>query len=165
MIPLPLNFERSASCRRVAVKMLACAVIVTTLIASPRATMRAQASRNFPEGAAVLTTWFNHVQRDELDSLPALLAPDFVFVTDGVRFDRNAFVSMIKSLGISHPHVQLSNIAAHRSGDVGYLVYDRTESFTSRGVKKTMPETGTMVLTRRNGRWVITIWMTTSPAR
>jgi hypothetical protein len=127
--------------------------------------MLAQAPRNFPEGAAVLTTWFNHVQRDELDSLPSLLAPDFVFVTDGVRFDRNAFAAMIKSLGISHPHVRLSNIAARRSGDVGYVVYDRIESFTSRGVKKMMPETGMMVLTRRYGRWVIAIWMTTSPAR
>ena len=114
-------------------KLLARAVSVAALIVIPRATPMAQASREFPEGAAALTTWFTHVQRDELDSLPALLAPDFVFVTDGARFDRTAFVAMIKRLGISHPRVQLSNIVAHHAGDVGYLVYDRVESFESAG--------------------------------
>jgi len=146
-------------------KVLARAVSVAALIVIPRATPMAQASREFPEGPAALTTWFAHVQRDELDSLPALLTPDFVFVSDGTRFDRKAFVAMIKALGISHPRVQLSNIVAHRSGDVGYLVYDRVESFESRGTTKVVPETGTMVLTRRDGRWLITLWTTTSPAR
>ena len=145
-------------------KLLARAVSVAALIVIPRATPLAQASREFPEGAAALTTWFAHVQRDELDSLPALLAPDFVFVTDGARFDRTAFVAMIKRLGISHPRVQLSNIVAHHAGDVGYLVYDRVESFESRGTTKVVPETGTMVLTRRDGRWLIALWTTTSPA-
>jgi len=153
-----------AICRCHAPKVLARVVSVAALIVIPRATPMAQASRDFPEGAAALTTWFSHVQRDELDSLPALLAPDFIFVTDGTRFDRTAFVAMIKGLGISHPRVQLANIVAHRSGDVGYLVYDRVESFESRGATKVVPETGTMVLTRRNGRWLITLWTTTSPA-
>src|SRR5579872_7534949 len=117
-------------------KLLARAVSAAALIVIPRATPMAQASREFPEGAAALTTWFTHVQRDELDSLPALLAPDFVFVTDGARFDRKAFVAMIKGLEISHPHVKLSHIAARRAGDVGYLVYDRVESFESRGATK-----------------------------
>ena len=146
-------------------KLLARAVSVAALIVIPHATPMAQPSRReFPEGAAALTTWFAHVQRDELDSLPALLAPDFFFVTDGTRFDRKTFVDMIKGLGISHPRVQLSNIVAHRSGDVGYLVYDRVESFESRGATKVVPETGTMVLTRRDGRWLITLWTATSPA-
>ncbi len=145
-------------------KLLARAVSAAALIVIPRATPMAQASREFPEGAAALTTWFTHVQRDELDSLPALLAPDFVFVTDGTRFDRKTFVDMIKGLGISHPRVQLSNIVAHHAGDVGYLVYDRVESFESRGTTKVVPETGTMVLTRRDGRWLIALWTTTSPA-
>jgi ketosteroid isomerase-like protein len=148
-----------------AAQVLTRAIIMAVLTALPRATMVAQSTRAFPQGAALLTTWFNHVQRDELDSLPALLAPDFVFVTDGARFDRNAFVAMIKGLGISHPRVQLSNITAHRAGDVGYLVYDRVESFKSRGTMKVVPETGTMVLTRSNGRWVIASWTTTSPPR
>jgi ketosteroid isomerase-like protein len=139
------------------------AVLLAMLVAVPHTAARAQAGREFPEGAAVLATWFNHVQRDELDSLPALLAPDFVFVSDGARFDRQAFVGMIKGLGISHPRVQLSNIVAHRIGDVGYLAYDRTESFQSHGATKVVPETGTIVLTRQAARWLIVLWTTTSP--
>ena len=144
-------------------KLLARAVSVAALIVIPRATPMAQASREFPEGAAALTTWFTHVQRDELDSLPALLAPDFVFVTDGTRFDRTAFVAMIKRLGISHPRVQLSNVTAHRSGSVGYLIYDRVESFESHGAKRVVPETGAIVFARRDGAWLIVLWTTTSP--
>jgi len=143
--------------------VLARAVLLVMLVAVPRAATIAQASRDFPEGAAVLRTWFHHIQRDELDSLPALLAPDFVFVTDGARFDRKMFVAMIKGLGISHPRVHLSNLATHRSGDVGYLVYDRVESFESHGTTKVVPETGTIVLARTGARWLIELWTTTSP--
>jgi ketosteroid isomerase-like protein len=150
---------------RQATRLLARALMVAALGAVPRTAARAQASHNFPDGVAIVTTWFSHVQRDELDSLPALLAPDFVFVSDGARFGRNAFVTMIKGLGITHPHVRLSNITARRSGDIGYLVYDRIESFESRGVRKVVPETGTMVLTRTEAGWRIVLWTTTSPPR
>jgi ketosteroid isomerase-like protein len=77
--------------------------------------------------------------------------------------DRQAFVAMIKSLGIRHPHVQLSNITAHRSGSVGYIVYDRVESFESHGAKRVVPETGTIVFARQDGAWLIVLWTTTSP--
>ena len=154
---------RGAIRDRTALIILARAVMLATLVVAPRAAATAQASRGFPDGAAVLTKWFKHVQLDELDSLPALLAPDFVFVTDGARFDRKAFVAMIKGLGISHPRVQLSNVVGHRSGDVGYLVYDRVESFESHRATKVVPETGTMVLTRKGARWRVVLWTTTSP--
>jgi ketosteroid isomerase-like protein len=143
--------------------MLARIVILAALVGLARVPLRAQASHGFPEGAAILRTWFDHVQRDELDSLAALLAPDFVFVSDGARMDRQAFVAMIKGLGIRHPRVQLSNITAHRSGSVGYLVYDRVESFESHGAKRVVPETGTIVFARRDGAWLIVLWTTTSP--
>jgi len=74
-------------------------------------------------------------------------------------------LAMIKGLGITHPHVQLSNITGRGSGDVGYLVYDRVESFESRGVRKVVSETGTMVLTRTEAGWRIVLWTTTSPPR
>jgi ketosteroid isomerase-like protein len=137
--------------------------ILSALIAMPRARILAQTSQPFPEGAAALAAWFDHVQRDELDSLPALLAPDFIFVTDGTRFDRMAFVAMIKGLRINHPRIQLSNIVGHRSGDIGYLIYDRIESFQSHGETKVVPETGTIVLERVGTRWLIALWTTTSP--
>lgn len=72
---------------------------------------------------------------------------------------------MIESLGIRHPRVQLSNVVTHRADRVAYLVYDRTESFEARGVAKTVPETGTMVLVRRGSRWLIAQWAATSPPR
>jgi ketosteroid isomerase-like protein len=137
--------------------------MLATLVAVPRAATVGQPSGGFPDGAAVLTTWFDHVQRDELDSLTPLLAPEFVFVSDGARLDRKAFVAMIKGLGISHPRVQLSNVSGHRSGDVGYLVYDRVERIESHGTTKLVPETGTIVLSRKGARWVIVLWTTTSP--
>jgi ketosteroid isomerase-like protein len=146
-------------------RIFARAVILATIACVPRAVVVAQVAPEFPEGSAVLTTWFDHVQRDELDSLTALLAPDFVFVSDGQRLGRTAFVGMIKRLGISHPRVQLSNIVGHRSRDIGYLVYDRVESFESRGTTKVVPETGTLVLTRRGEQWLIVLWTTTSPPR
>lgn len=40
---------------------------------------------------------FDHVQRDELDSLAALLAPDFVFVSDGYGGDS---LVMMRSTGL-----------------------------------------------------------------
>jgi ketosteroid isomerase-like protein len=157
--------QLATQCQRKASRLLARALTVIALGAVPRAAAQAQASHNFPDGVAIVTTWFSHVQRDELDSLSALLAPDFVFVSDGARFGGKAFVTMIKGLGITHPHVQLSNITARRSGDVGYLVYDRVESFESRGVRKVVPETGTMVLARTEVGWRIVLWTTTSPPR
>jgi len=66
---------KGAVCRCHAPKLLARAVSVAALIVIPRATPMAQASREFPEGATALTTWFTHVQRDELDSLPASWRP------------------------------------------------------------------------------------------
>jgi len=143
--------------------LLVRALILATFVAVPRAATMGQASGDFPDGAAALARWFEHVQRDELDSLPGLLAPDFVFVADGARLNQHAFVAMIKGLGISHPRVQLSNIIAHRSGDVGYLVYDRVESFESHGTAKVVPETGTLVLKRKDARWLIVLWAATSP--
>lgn len=139
------------------------ALLLATIMIGPTVAARAQTGSEFPEGVAALTTWFKYVQRDELDSLPALLAPDFVFVSDGARFDPHAFVAMIKGLGISHPRVRLTNIVARRTGDVGYLVYDRTEAFQVHGKTKVVPETGTMVLTRTTGRWTIVVWTATSP--
>lgn len=112
---------------------------------------------------AVLSTWFRHVERDELDSLRALLTDDFVFVSDGARMGPDAFVAMIKSLGITHPRVRLSNVQSHESGGVAYLVYDRTESFASHGVTRSVPETGTLVLVRAGSRWRIAQWAATSP--
>lgn len=145
------------------VRLLARALTVVALGVVSRTAAQAQASHDFPDGVAIVTTWFNHVQRDELDSLSTLLAPDFVFVSDGARFGRKAFLAMIRGLGITHPHVQLSNITGRGSGDLGYLVYDRVESFESRGVRKVVPETGTMVLTRTEAGWRIVLWTTTSP--
>jgi ketosteroid isomerase-like protein len=115
------------------------------------------------EPASAITEWFDHIQRDELDSLSHLLAPDFVFVSDGARYDADAFVAMIRRLGIHRPRVTLSNIVSHRSGDTAYLIYDRLETFTSHGQPKTVPETGTMVLTRARAGWRILLWTTTSP--
>ncbi len=113
--------------------------------------------------AAVLTTWFDHIRRDELDSLRPLLTPDFLFVSDGSRMGPDAFVAMIKGLGISHPHVRLSNIVTHRAGNFAYLVYDRTESFEWHGRTRTVPETGALVVVRRGSRWLIVQWAATSP--
>ena len=67
--------------------MLARIVILAALVGVARVPLRAQASHGFREGAAILRTWFDHVQRDELESLAALLAPDFVFVSDGASMD------------------------------------------------------------------------------
>ena len=124
---------------------------------------QAPADARVSEPAAVLSVWFDHIQRDQLDSLRPLLAPEFLFVSDGARLDADAFVGMIKGLGISHPRVRLSNIVSHQSGSTAYLVYDRLESFESHGASKSVPETGTMVLRRIDGRWLIALWTTTSP--
>jgi hypothetical protein len=85
----------------------------------------------------VLSRWFDHVQRDQLDSLRPLLAPDFLFVSDGERVEADPFVTMIKSLGISHPRVQFSSVVSHESGTTAHLVYDRVESFEARHDKDT----------------------------
>ncbi len=124
----------------------------------------AQATRA-GDARAVLVTWFRHIERDQFDALRALLTPDFVFVSDGARMGPDTFIAMIKGLGITHPRVRLSNVDAHQTDRLAYLVYDRTESFSARGVTKTVPETGTMVLVRRGSRWLIAQWTTTSPPR
>lgn len=139
------------------------ALVTAGFLVADNAKAAARTWNDFPAGVAVLTRWFDHVQRDELDSLPPLLAPEFLFVSEGERFDQTKFVSMIKGLGITHPRVQLSNIVGGRSGDMGYLVYDRVESFESRGTEKVVPETGTIVLVRRRSRWRIVLWTTTAP--
>jgi len=120
-------------------------------------------SNRATDAAAVLPRWFDYVQRDQLDSLRPLLAPDFLFISDGTRLEADSFVAMIKSLGITDPRVQLSNVVNHESGNTAYVVYDRVESFESRGTTRTVPETGTIVLTRRDRAWLIALWTTTSP--
>jgi ketosteroid isomerase-like protein len=145
------------------VRILTRVFALALLVAVPRTAATAQARTDFPEGVGTLTRWFDHIQRNELDSLAGLLAPDFIFVSDGARLDAKAFVTMIKGLGISHPRVQLSNVVAHQSGDIGYLVYDRLESFESHGVTKAVPEAGSMVLKRHGAGWLIALWTATSP--
>jgi ketosteroid isomerase-like protein len=103
------------------------------------------------------------MRRRGLLARAGFLAPGFAFVSDGTRLDGTSFVTMIKGLGIHHPRVRLSNIVGHRAGDVGYLVYDRVESFESHGRTKVAPETGTMVLARTGTRWRIALWTATSP--
>jgi hypothetical protein len=112
---------------------------------------------------AVLSTWFRHVERNELDSLRALLTSDFRFVSDGKRMGPDALVTMIKSLGIRSPRVQLRNIETHRRGEVAYLVYDRDETIDVSGTRHTIPETGSLVLVRAGARWLIAQWTATSP--
>lgn len=139
--------------------------IVAVLLSVPVATTPAQR----PATAGVLSAWFHHIERDELDSLRPLLTDDFRFVSDGARMGPDAFVAMIKSLGIRSPRVTLKNIETHERGDVAYLVYDRDETIRVRGtagdtsVTRVVPETGTLVLVRRRGEWRIAQWAATSP--
>jgi ketosteroid isomerase-like protein len=112
---------------------------------------------------AVLTDWFHHVERNELDSLRALLTADFQFVSDGKRMGPDAFVSMIKSLGLHSPRVRLRNVVSHHRGDMAYLVYDRDETIETSDGSRTFPETGSLVLVRGGRGWLIAQWTATSP--
>lgn len=143
-------------------KLLPLCATVIACVSQAQSQTASETTRSRDPSAA-LTTWFAHIQRDELDSLRPPLAPDFLFVSDGARMGPDAFVAMIKRLGISHPRVVISNVVAHRADSVAYLVYDRTESFESHGVTKTVPETGAMVLVRRRSWWVIAQRAATSP--
>jgi ketosteroid isomerase-like protein len=113
--------------------------------------------------ASVLSSWFRHVERNELDSLRSLLTDDFRFVSDGTRRGPDAFIAMIKGLGIRSPRVQLRNIEPHQRGDIAYIVYDRDETLRTGSSMKTVPETGSVVLVRSNGVWRIAQWAATSP--
>ncbi len=113
--------------------------------------------------ARVLAAWFGHVERNELDSLTALLTDDFLFVSDGGRLGSDAFVRMIQSLGITNPRIVLSNIQTRIVGSAAYLVYDRTERFAVGGRTITAPETGLVVLVRTGEGWRIARWAATSP--
>ena len=114
---------------------------------------------------AVLYTWFRHVERNELDSLRPLLSKDFQFVSSGTRLGSDAFVSMIRDLGIKDPRVTLSNVDGHEFGDFAYIVYDRDEAIRRNDRTTVVPETGTLVLIRRLNRWTIVAWTVTSPSR
>ena len=111
----------------------------------------------------MLDTWFRHIERNELDSLRPLLTPDFVFVSDGRTWDPDAFVAMIRGLGIRNPRVKLTNVVSHEHGEVAYLLYQRDETFEIGGNVRTVPETGTLVLVQQGGRWQIAQWTATSP--
>jgi ketosteroid isomerase-like protein len=115
------------------------------------------------DAASVLSVWFRHVERNELDSLRSLLTDDFRFVSGGTRQGPDAFIAMIKGLGIRSPRVQLKNVDTHRRGDIAYLVYDRNETVRVGRSSKTFPETGSVVLVRTNGVWRIAQWAATSP--
>ena len=111
----------------------------------------------------VLDAWFRHVERNEIDSLRPFLTPDFVFVSDGRTWSADAFVAMIRGLGIRNPRVKLTNVVSHEIGDVAYLLYQRDETFEMGGAVRTVPEMGTMVLVRQGSRWQIAQWTATSP--
>jgi hypothetical protein len=128
-----------------------------------RATLSVNSTAAAADPAGVLAAGFGYVERNELDSLSALLTDDFLFVSDGARLGSDAFVRMIQSLGITNPHIVLSNIQTRVVGSAAYLVYDRTETFAIGGRIITAPETGSVVLVRTGGRWRIAQWAATSP--
>ena len=134
-----------------------------TCLVAPVA-LSAQAPKGTP-ASEVLTTWFRHIERNEVDSLRALLTDDFVFVADGKRLGANDFVAMIKGLGIKDPRVRLSNIDARERSDVAYLIYDRDETIQSGTKTVTYPETGAILVVRERSRWKIAQWTATAPSR
>jgi ketosteroid isomerase-like protein len=149
---------------------IATVALIAVCLPSPVHSLdRAPGGGAFPQGeresAAVLRTWFRHVERNELDALRALVTNDFQFVSDGKRMGPNAFVAMIKGLGIRSPRVTLKNLEIEEHGDVAYLVYDRDEAVHTGGSTHVFPETGLVVLVRRHGVWRIARWAATSPAK
>jgi len=122
-------------------------------------------TRPVAEPESVLSTWFRHIERSELDSLRPLLTSDFVFVSDGETMTADTFVTMIKGLGIQRPRVKLFDVTAHRSGDVAYLVYHRDETIETNGQTRTFPEVGTLVVRRHADGWRIALWTATSARR
>jgi ketosteroid isomerase-like protein len=121
--------------------------------------------RPVAEPESVLSMWFRHIERSELDSLRPLLASDFVFVSDGATMTADAFVTMIKGLGIERPRVRLFDVMTHRNGDVAYLVYHRDETIETNGQTRTFPEVGTLVVRRHADGWQIALWTATSSRR
>ena len=121
--------------------------------------------RGGTDPSAVIAAWFRHIERNETDSLRSMLTNGFRFVADGERMSPDAFVAMIKGLGIRSPTVRLRNVETHQHGDVAYLVYDRDETVRSGESTRTIPETGSVVLVRLRGRWKIAQWSATSRPR
>jgi hypothetical protein len=135
---------------------LSAAVAVSLLCAGAS---RAQTTGRDTTPAGVLTRWFSHIERNQFDSLPALLSPQFLF-DDEPRLDRDAFVRMIAGLGIDRPHVVLSEVRATRQGSGATVTYRRIETFTKAGTAQTGDERGTVVLDHDATGWRIRYWRT-----
>lgn len=102
-------------------------------------------------------------ERSSYESLPALLAPDFVFVVGGERLNASEFIALCKGVKATDVHVELSNVATHTSGDVAYVLYDAKQSLKAAGQSMIALETGSVVLRRAGDKWLIALWTATSP--
>jgi ketosteroid isomerase-like protein len=116
--------------------------------------------------AAARTTFeraISHMQRGSYDSVPALLAPDFIFVAEGKRLNGSEFMALIKGVTATEVRIELSNVATHASGDVAYLLYDAKQSLKMGGQSMIVLETGSVVMRRAGDKWNIALWVATSP--
>jgi hypothetical protein len=110
--------------------------------------------------AAPLRRWFRFVERDQFDSLPPLLAPDFIFESDGRTWDSPSFVAMIRGLGISHPVIELTDVETSPAERAAIVTYRRRETFQSKGNTRSVAEVGLVEMVRIKGQWTIRRWKT-----
>jgi hypothetical protein len=102
-----------------------------------------------PNPSRMLNAGFGHVERNELDSLQALLSADFLFGSDSRRTRSSALFRVLESRTrtsvVEHP--------TSITGGAAYLVYDRTETFIAGGQTISAPEALSLVLVRIDGGW------------
>jgi hypothetical protein len=142
------------------VSRLGALALVCAAIGAPARSSALVPIRADTGAAAVLVKWFDHIQRNEYDSLPQLLARGFEFRGTTETFDATSFVSMIAGLGIDHPRVTLSEVQTAPKGGGATVTYRRSESFEVRGTTRTVVERGTCEMVREGGRWRILRWET-----
>jgi hypothetical protein len=102
-------------------------------------------------------------EQGSYESLPALLAPDFVFVAGGKRRDASEFIALCKGVKATEVHIELSNVVTHTNGDMAYILYDAKQSLTMAGQSRIALEMGSVILRRTADKWSIALWTATSP--
>jgi uncharacterized protein DUF4440 len=111
----------------------------------------------------VLDTWITHLEAGHMDSLPALLTPEFQFVMEGKRYAKPELMALLRSFGATDMHVYVDSVTTRVRGDIAYLVYSDSESYRAGGVTATAHEVGSIVAERDAGKWRISQWTVTSP--
>jgi len=124
----------------------------------------ADAPRDVAAARATLDQAMAIFERGSYESLPALLAPEFLFVAGGKRLDASEFIALCKGVKATDVRIELSHVTTHTDGDVAYILYDATQSLTADGHTMIALETGSVILRRAGGTWIIALWTAASPS-